>query len=265
MRRYAVPAALGLALVSALWFLGNVGPLSLSTTLNDWRQRIATEQQDRFDRAPLRADLAAAGLALGEPAYVRIFKREKRLEIWMQPQANAPYVLFRSYAVCTFSGALGPKLREGDHQAPEGFYRVTAKQLNPNSRHHLAFNLGFPNALDRQLGRTGSLLMVHGGCTSVGCFAMGDAQVDEIYAVVEAALRGGQPGVDVAVFPYDLSGPAAADAAAGRWTPFWDELKRGSDLFAATGVPPVVAACAGRYRFGDEAAGPGCEPIAGWA
>ena len=102
---------------------------------------------------------------------------------------NQRFVLFKSYPICTFSGDLGPKLAEGDRQAPEGFYRVTVKQLNPASRHHLAFNVGFPNAFDRQLERTGSELMVHGGCSSVGCYAMGDAQVDEIYALVDAALR----------------------------------------------------------------------------
>ncbi len=131
-------------------------------------------------RQALKAALAAAGMALGDPAHLRIFKRESRLEVWLRPAGGPRFALFRSYPICAWSGTLGPKLMEGDRQAPEGFYRVGRRQLNPQSRHHLAFNLGFPNAYDRALGRTGSALMVHGGCSSVGCFAMTDAAIEEI-------------------------------------------------------------------------------------
>jgi TatA/E family protein of Tat protein translocase len=116
-------------------------------------------------------------LARGSGRALRIFKAEKRLELWLQG-ADGRYALFRGYDICKYSGGLGPKIREGDRQAPEGFYRVGKLQLNPNSRHHVAFNLGFPNAYDRQLGRTGSALMVHGGCTSIGCYAITDEKVD---------------------------------------------------------------------------------------
>ena len=115
----------------------------------------------------LATRLAAKGLRQGQPVFVRIFKQEAVLELWMRD--DKAWRLFQSYPICRFSGGLGPKLRQGDRQAPEGFYQVASKQLNPNSRHHLSFNLGFPNAFDRVHGRTGSYLMVHGGCSSIGC------------------------------------------------------------------------------------------------
>ena len=218
----------------------------------------------RFDRTPLVTALTEAGFAMGDAAHVRIFKREKRLELWLS-HAGARYLLFRAYDICNFSGELGPKLQEGDGQSPEGFYRVGLKQLNPTSRHHLAFNLGFPNALDSQLRRTGSALMVHGGCSSVGCYAITDANVDEVYAVVEAALNQGQPAVDVSVFPFRLTETALAVAGDHVWHGFWRNLKTGYDLFEAEGMPPPVAACGGAYRFAQDGGGPQCAAIAAWS
>ena len=217
----------------------------------------------RFDRTALRADLAAAGHQLGDPVHLRLFKRERLLEIWVAGGAGH-FSLFRSYPICNFSGELGAKLSEGDRQAPEGFYKVTARQLNPQSRHHLAFNLGFPNALDQQLGRTGSLIMVHGGDSSAGCFAMGDAQIDQIYALVEAALGRGQREVDVAVLPFRLTAAALAAEAASPWAAFWHNLKEGADLFERDRLPPRVGAKNGVYRFGADVAEPGCVAISGW-
>ena len=164
------PFALGIVLLGALWFVGIGLPLTEGyPSLLHWlRDRIIASTEPRFDRDKLREDLVAAGFTLGDPAHIRIFKAEKRLEVWMR-RGDGRYAMFRGYDICKFSGGLGPKLREGDRQAPEGFYRVARAQLNPTSRHHLSFNLGFPNAYDRQLGRTGSALMVHGGCTSIGC------------------------------------------------------------------------------------------------
>lgn len=219
--------------------------------------------EPKFDRSALRTDLASAGFALGNEAYVRIFKREHLLEVWMKSDAGR-FELFRSYEICKYSGALGPKIAEGDRQAPEGFYRVARAQLNPNSRHHLAFNIGFPNALDKELGRTGSFLMVHGGCTSIGCYAMTDEQVDEIYAVVEAALDHGQREVDVSIFPFRMTETALQATSESKWSPFWRNLKEGFDLFEREGAPPKVAACNGSYAFGDAALGSDCKPISGW-
>jgi murein L,D-transpeptidase YafK len=259
----------GLAAVFVLWVATIALPLVGGyPSVFDWlRDRSITTDTTqlpvKYDRTKLYGELGAKGFALGDQAHLRIFKREKMLELWLK-RPEGQFVLFKSYPVCTFSGGLGPKLAEGDHQAPEGFYRVASRQLNPHSRHHLAFNLGFPNAYDRELERTGSALMVHGGCSSVGCFAMTDPQIDEIYAVVDAALRQGQGEIDVAVFPFRLTAQALAAEAHSSWLPFWQNLKQGSDLFDATGTPPRVGACKGQYIFGDAAKQPGCTPITGW-
>jgi len=218
-----------------------------------------------FDRSKLVADLDAAGFALGAAAHVRIYKQERQLEVWLRRAGQPQFALFRSYEICRYSGGLGPKLAEGDRQAPEGFYRVAHRQLNPHSRHHLAFNLGFPNAYDRAHGRTGSYLMVHGGCTSVGCYAMTDARIDEIYAMVEAALDAGQPPIDVSIFPFRMTDVAMQSANGSEWLPFWLNLKQGFDLFEASGEPPAVAVRDGRYVFAAEAAHPASSPIEGWA
>jgi murein L,D-transpeptidase YafK len=208
--------------------------------------------------------VVAAGFAMGDPAHIRIFKRERRLELWMQ-RRNRPFQLFRHYGICNFSGGLGPKLREGDLQAPEGFYRVGTKQLNPASRHHLGLNLGFPNAYDQQLGCTGSALMVHGGCSSTGCYAITDESIDQVYAVVEAALLNGQPAVDVHAFPFALTEAALAAESGGPWYRYWRNLQRGFVLFGRTGLPPAVAARNGEYVFGTDAEGPACAAIAAWS
>jgi murein L,D-transpeptidase YafK len=210
---------------------------------------------------------------LGAAAYVRIFKKEGELELWLR--RNGRYALYKTYPICKWSGRLGPKLRSGDYQSPEGFYSVSARQLNPNSAYHRAFNIGFPNAFDRQNGRTGGALMVHGACKSVGCFAMTDKVIDEIYGFVEAALRGGQQDVPVHIFPFRMTDAGFAKETRGDWTSlwavppehlkwsgFWQNLKEGYDLFEQTGEPPTAYACGARYVF--QAQGGSCARIAGW-
>ncbi len=216
-----------------------------------------------FDRSALLADLDQANLTLGQPVFIRIFKQERVLEVWMD-DADDGFRPFKSYEICRFSGEPGPKLAEGDMQAPEGFYRVGARQLNPASRHHLAFNLGFPNVYDRQLGRTGSALMVHGGCSSTGCYAITDEGVDEVYALVDAALAAGQAAVDVHIFPFRLTAAALAAVEGHRWAPFWANLKEGFDRFEQEGIPPRVGACDGRYVFGDNRLPADCEAVLPW-
>ena len=144
---------------------------------------------------------------------------------------------------------LGPKLREGDRQAPEGFYTVAAEQLNPNSRMHRSFNLGFPNAFDQAHGRNGSFLMVHGGCASIGCFAVTDPAVDEIWRMVTAALDQGQARFPVHVFPFRMTDSALSARRGSRWESFWADLKKGYDLFVPGRIPPAVSVCKGRYVF----------------
>jgi murein L,D-transpeptidase YafK len=199
-----------------------------------------TPDLDRLDER-----LKAHGLELGAPVFIRIFKLEFELELWMK--RGERFERFAVYPICRWSGSLGPKLAEGDWQAPEGFYTVDAKALNPNSRWHRSFNLGYPNALDRAHGRTGSYLMVHGGCSSIGCYAMTDPVIDEVWRLVTAALKKGQPRFHVHVFPFRMSDERLAERGNAPWATFWSDLKPGFDAFEATGLPPKVSVCQGRY------------------
>ena len=198
----------------------------------------------------LRGELAAAGLAFGAPLYLRIFKSEAQLELWVRKDDG--YALFRTYPICTYSGTLGPKLRQGDGQAPEGFYDVVPGRMNPYSSYHLSFDLGYPNAFDRAHGRSGSLLMVHGSCVSIGCYAMGDAAIEEIYTLVQAAFDAGQARVPVHAFPFRFAAGDARldDAVNGE---FWRQLQAGFTAFETTRRPPRVRVADGRYQIQETA------------
>ncbi len=182
------------------------------------------------------------------PVLIRIYKEERTLEVWKQDRTGK-FTLLQSYPICKFSGKLGPKVVQGDYQAPEGFYDITPAQMNPQSSEYLSFNIGFPNAFDRSLGRTGSFLMVHGGCRSVGCYAMTDYQMEEIYGLIEEAFRGGQDRVQLQAFPFQMTAENLIRHAEDPHAPFWEMLKTGSDAFSAAGVPPKVAVCNQRYVF----------------
>jgi murein L,D-transpeptidase YafK len=188
------------------------------------------------------------------PILIRIYKEESALEVWKQDRSGK-FALLSSYPICKFSGNLGPKLMQGDHQAPEGFYDIAPDQMNPNSSEYLAFNTGFPNAFDRSLGRTGSFLMVHGGCRSVGCYAMTDYAMEEIYGLVDEAFKGGQEKVQLQAFPFRMTAQNLASHAGDPNIPFWEMLKAGSDAFLATERPPKVAVCDRRYVFNPGVAG----------
>ena len=184
----------------------------------------------------------------GAPILIRLFKEDSTLEVWKQDRSGR-FNPLKAYPICHFSGALGPKKVEGDRQAPEGFYAVGPRQMNPHSREYLAFNIGYPNAFDRSLGRTGDSVMVHGGCRSVGCYAMTDAQIDEIYGLAYEAFRAGQDGIQLQAFPFRMTEANLLRHAADPNEDFWLMLKGGSDLFEATGLPPKVAVCNRRYAF----------------
>jgi murein L,D-transpeptidase YafK len=183
-----------------------------------------------------------------EPMLIRIYKKEAELEVWKR-SSGGRYVRLKTFPICRWSGQLGPKQKEGDRQTPEGFYAITASQMNPNSKHYLSFDTGFPNAYDRAQGATGSALMVHGTCSSAGCYAMTDTGMAEIYALMREAFRGGQKAVQLQAYPFRMT---AENLVRHRLDPniaFWRQLKEGSDRFEATGDEPVVSVSAGRYAF----------------
>lgn len=194
------------------------------------------------------ADMKAKDMNKSSPVLARVFKEEGKLEVWKQ-KTSGRYDLIASYDICKISGKLGPKFTEGDRQSPEGFYTVRPGQMNPNSSYHLAFNIGYPNTYDRANGRTGSNLMVHGACSSSGCFSMTDAQMEEIYAFARDAFKGGQTEFQVQSYPFRMT---AANMARYRSDPnyqFWAMLKEGYDHFEITKVPPKVDVCEKRYVF----------------
>jgi murein L,D-transpeptidase YafK len=196
-------------------------------------------------RPKLEPLLADKGLTLGSPLFVRVFKEEAELEVWLEhgPQ----YELVKTYPICAYSGDLGPKQKKGDGQSPEGFYAVDRSKLNPASSYHLSFDIGYPNAFDRALGRTGSLIMVHGDCVSIGCFAMTDDGIDEIYSLADAALTKGQKAFPVHVFPFRMTARNLKHHAKSKWSSFWADLKIGYDAFESSRVPPDVSVKDGRY------------------
>ncbi len=192
--------------------------------------------------------LKAKDMSLNSPIMMRIFKEEGKLEVWKQKQ-NGRYGLAASYDICQWSGKLGPKFTEGDRQAPEGFYTIRPGQMNPNSDYYLSFNIGYPNAFDRAHGRTGSNLMVHGACSSAGCYSMTDQQVAEIWAFARDAFRGGQREFQVQALPFRMT---PANMARYKDDPnfgFWKNLKEGYDYFEITHVPPKVDVCDSHYVF----------------
>jgi murein L,D-transpeptidase YafK len=200
-------------------------------------------------RPGLQADLQAMGLRFGEPVFIRAFKEEMELEVFVRDRVTHKYRLFRTYPIARSSGTLGPKLAEGDLQVPEGCYFVPPGALKPDSQFHLAFNIGYPNAYDRLHHRTGGSIMVHGNAVSIGCLAMTDAKIEEIYTLCAAALEGGQPFFRVHFLPFRMTEERLARAAGGMWEPFWRNLKEAHDFFEEKGVPPDATVENGRYRF----------------
>jgi murein L,D-transpeptidase YafK len=197
--------------------------------------------------------MKSKGMSTSSPIMVRIFKEEGQFEVWKQ-KGDGGYGLIASYPICKWSGQLGPKFIEGDRQAPEGFYDIHPSQMNPNSKYYLSFNIGFPNAYDRAHNRTGANLMVHGACSSSGCYSMNDAQVSQIYAFARDAFRGGQEAFQLQAFPFRMT---AANMARYRNDPnydFWKMLKEGYDQFEIAHLPPKVDVCEGRYVFNEVAA-----------
>jgi murein L,D-transpeptidase YafK len=199
-------------------------------------------------------ELDTKNMAKESPILSRIFKEESELELWKVDKSGR-FALLRSYPICRWSGDLGPKIEQGDRQAPEGFYTVTPDQMNPYSHYHLAINTGFPNAFDRANGRSGASLMIHGDCASVGCYAMTDEQITEIYSLAREAFFGGQRSFQIQAYPFRMT---ALNMARHRNSPhldFWNVLKEGYDHFEVTRKEPKVAVCDKHYVFDAQSSG----------
>ena len=192
--------------------------------------------------------LAEIGSSPGSAMLIRIFKQSNEFEVWKQTKAG-PFKLYKSYAICAWSGVLGPKVVEGDRQAPEGFYNITPAQMNPNSNYYLSFNTGFPNKFDRAWGRTGANLMVHGDCSSSGCYSMTDESVAEIYALARESFNAGNAVVQMQIFPFRMTPQNLALVADNPNLPFWMDIKEGYDRFELSKTPPNWDVCEKKYVF----------------
>ncbi|WP_420407454.1 L,D-transpeptidase family protein [Hoeflea sp.] len=198
--------------------------------------------------AKLVNKMKANDMSTRSPIMMRIFKEEGVLEVWKQ-KGNGRYDIIASYEICKWSGKLGPKFKEGDRQAPEGYYRIYPSQMNPNSSYYLSFNMGYPNSYDRSHNRTGSNLMVHGACSSAGCYSMTDEQVLEIYGFARDAFKGGQEYFLVEALPFRMTPENMARHRDNEHFEFWKMLKTGYDHFELTKRPPKVEVCERRYVF----------------
>ncbi len=198
--------------------------------------------------AKLVAEMSEKDMDLQSPILVRLFKQEAELEVWKQDRSGH-FALLKTYPICRWSGDLGPKVREGDRQAPEGFYSISPAQMNPQSAYYLSFNTGFPNAFDRSLGRTGSELMVHGDCSSRGCYAMTDEQIAEIYSLGRESFFGGQRAFQFQAYPFRMTPVNMAKHRNNPNMPFWRMIKEGYDHFEVTRQEPKVDFCEKKYVF----------------
>jgi murein L,D-transpeptidase YafK len=202
--------------------------------------------------------MSSRGMSKNDPIVIRSYKKESEMEVWKRG-SDGKFALLKTFPICRWSGQLGPKTKEGDRQAPEGFYAITPGQMNPNSAYYLSFDTGYPNAYDRAHGRSGAALMVHGSCSSRGCFAMTDEAIAEVYAIAREAFAGGQRTFQFQSYPFRMTPKNIAQHRLDPNIGFWKNLKEGSDYFEATGAEPKVAVCGSRYVFGSEVND--CNPV----
>lgn len=203
-------------------------------------------------QAPIPPETVALMAQVGSdpqsPMLIRSYKKEAELEIWKM-RSDGRYAHLKTFPMCRWSGQLGPKTREGDRQVPEGFYAISPGQMNPNSNYYLSFNVGYPNQLDRALGHTGGSIMVHGACSSAGCFSMTDKQIAEIYAIARSAFEGGQRNIQMQSYPFRMTPENMAKHRLDANISFWKQLKQGNDHFEVTKQEPRVAFCGYKYVF----------------
>jgi murein L,D-transpeptidase YafK len=239
-------APLGLA---ANTFVGTVNGPGVHGVGASQPPKADDEPTPPLDVEDLKRRLGEKGLAAGSPIMIRVFKDESELELWVLKGER--FELFTVYRICNWSGALGPKLNEGDRQSPEGLYSIGGRQLHRTGRWRRSLDIGFPNTFDKAHGRTGSYILVHGGCTSTGCFAMTNGVMEEIFALSEAALGRGQDRIQVHVFPFRMTLKNLAAHADSPWSSFWSGLKGAYDQFEQTRIPPRVSVCNKQYAVGE--------------
>jgi murein L,D-transpeptidase YafK len=190
--------------------------------------------------------------------FMRVFKRERILELWARPAGGDRFALLKEYAICALAGEIGPKRKQGDNQTPEGFYEIDS--FNPNSEYLLSLHVDYPNASDRMLSdrsSPGGAIFIHGGCKTLGCIAVTDEAIEELYWIAVEARSSGQERIPVHIFPSRLTDTElamleGAFAASPALVDFWRNLQPGYLYFERNRVVPRVSVDArGRYLFTD--------------
>jgi len=221
-------------------------PITGSANASDqgWRpESVAAREAD------LARQFEARDLKLGSPIFIRVYKQTSEMELWVQQGPR--FVLYKTYGICRWSGGLGPKFYEGDRQSPEGLYRITAADLIVNQRWDRAMEINYPNTFDVLNGRSGSHILIHGKCGSIGCFAIQDKNVEDVYGAVRAALRNGQAYIPVLSLPFRFGKLTPSKEQTLQLNEFWTDLRRADLLFERDRLPPVAYICDGRYYFSD--------------
>jgi len=196
----------------------------------------------------LQKELSEQGFDKNYRLYIRVFKQLDQLEIWAKK--GNKYEIFKRYNVCYYSGGLGTKMSKGDGKSPEGFYNIGAKQLNPVSNYHLSINIGYPNKLEKLKGCTGDAIMIHGSCASIGCYAMTNPTIEEIYTLVYKALEAGQQNISLAIFPFRMDDSHMKNFTTSPYYSFWKTMQPGYELFEKNHTPPTVSVGNKQYVFG---------------
>jgi murein L,D-transpeptidase YafK len=162
--------------------------------------RVADAMNRKADT--LKKQFEAAGLQWpAKQIYIRSFKYDSQLEVWVRNSVQEPFRLFKIYSVCALAGTLGPKRMEGDYQVPEGFYYIN--EFKPNSNYHLSLGINYPNASDKILNddNPGGDIYIHGSCITIGCIPIQDPQIEEVYILAMSAKSSGQDFIPVHIFP----------------------------------------------------------------
>src|SRR5271170_5361693 len=223
------------------------GALTLAGCYGDEGYQLPTRAMKELSPEMLTL-LEQKNMPKDSPILVRIFKEESEVEIWKQ-DTTGQFQLLKVYPICRWSGELGPKKVQGDRQAPEGFYEITPGLMNPNSNYYLAINIGFPNAYDKANNYSGAFLMIHGDCSSAGCYAMTDEQIGEIYSLARESFLGGQKEFQIQAYPFRLTPANLARHRTNPNMPFWRMLKEGNDHFEVSHLEPQVDVCDRHYVF----------------
>ena len=213
-------------------------------------ERVKTAYADQW--AGIQQQLTKEGYKAPFAVYLSVFKKEKQMEVWIKGKGDLQYRLFRTYVICASSGVLGPKLKEGDKQTPEGFYHINV--FNPESKFFLSLGINYPNSVD--LFRSGnqnpgSDIYIHGKCETVGCIPLTDEKIKEVYALAVEARTGGQDSIPVHIFPFRMTSQNLN--AELKFCPeqqqFWQNLQSVYDWFSKKKNLPVILEGSGKYQI----------------